>query len=136
MDFGKMMLISAAGLRAQGTRMRVIAENLANAGSLATDADGEPYRRKLISFSNEMDRQLGARLIRVDKISEDQSAFGSRFDPNHPAADPSGYVKTPNVNTIVEMMDMREAQRSYEANIAAIMAMKHMMRRTVDLLRR
>ena len=136
MDFSKMMMISAAGLRAQGMRMRVLAENIANAGSLASDPNGEPYRRKTVSFINELDRKLGLHTVKVGKIGRDDSDFGTRFEPSHPAADADGYVKTPNVQVLVEMMDMREAQRSYEANIASIMAMKHMMRRTVDLLRR
>lgn len=136
MEFSKMMMISAAGLRAQGTRMRVIAENIANASSLATDSDSDPYRRKTVSFINVLDRKLGLHMVKVHKVGRDDSDFGTRFDPNHPAADADGYVKTPNVQVLIEMMDMREAQRSYEANIASLMAMKHMMRRTVDLLRR
>ena len=101
MDFTKMMMISAAGLRAQGVRMRVLAENIANAGSLATDPNGEPYRRKTVSFINELDRKLGLHTVKVGRIGRDDSDFGTRFEPSHPAADADGYVKTPNVQVLV-----------------------------------
>jgi flagellar basal-body rod protein FlgC len=129
------MRISAAGMQAQGSRLRVISENLANADSLAQAPGGTPYRRKIISFSNELDKSLGLDTVRVDKIHEDQSEFRKSFDPSHPAADDDGYVLTPNVNTLVEMMDMREAQRSYEANLNVIKSTKDMLKSTIDLLR-
>ena len=135
MDFAKTMLISAAGLRVQGQRMRVIAENLANANTLPTSADQDPYRRKMVSFRNVLDRELGVRLIKAGKMSIDRSEFGVKYDPSHPGADDSGYVRLPNVNVLVETMDMREAQRGFEANLTVIDAAKRMMMRTIELLR-
>ena len=135
MNLAKSMLLSAAGMRAQSERMRVIAENLANANSLAVTEGGDPYRRKIISFKNELDRGLGANLIRVNKIVEDQSEFAMRYDPAHPSANQDGYVTSPNVNALVEMMDMKEAQRSYEANLKVIENAKSMLMQTIQLLR-
>ena len=123
-------------MKVQGTRLRVISENLANADSLPTGPGKSPYRRKNIQFQNVLDRELGLNLVKVKKIGVDKSEFNSRFDPSHPAADEKGYVQTPNVKTLIEVMDMREAQRSYEANLTAIRTARSMMRRTIDLLRR
>ena len=135
-DIYKTMRISSAGMRAQGTRLRVISENIANAGSLP-GAPGElPSRRKVITFRNSLDRAIGLDTVRTDKVIEDKSAFIKKFDPNHPAADQDGYVQTPNVNTLIEMMDMREAQRSYEANLNVIKSSKAMLTSTIDVLRR
>ena len=135
MEFGKTMAISASALRAQGQRMRVIAENMANANSVPSNPDQDPYRRRVVSFANEMDRELGVSRVRVDKVVPDKSEFGKRFDPAHPGADADGYVKVPNVNTLIEVMDMKEAQRTYEANLQVIEAAKRMQKRTVDLLK-
>ena len=135
MPLQESMLISAAGMKAQGTRLRVIAENIANAGSMAERPGGDPYRRRIVTFHNVLDRELDARIVTARRIREDQSQFGLRFDPAHPAADANGYIKTPNVNTLIEMTDMREAHRSYEANLNMIEATKSMLSRTVDLLR-
>jgi flagellar basal-body rod protein FlgC len=129
------MSISAAGLKAQGERLRVISENIANAGSTALTPDSDPYRRKLVTFGNELNRELGTELVQVKKVSRDSSDFGLRYQPGHPAADDSGYVKISNVNTLVEMTDMREAQRSYEANLKLMQAARTMLERTIDLLR-
>ena len=134
-DLDSSMLISAAGLKAQGQRLRVISENIANAGSTALTPDQEPYRRKLVTFGSELDRELGVNLVEVGKTRRDPSEFGQRYQPGHPAADDSGYVKTSNVNTLVEMTDMREAQRSYEANLKVLQAARGMLQRTIDLLR-
>ena len=134
-DIIKTMRISGAGMQIQGARLRVISENIANANSLATDPGGTPYRRKVITFKNELDRSLGLDTVRVDKIRPDRSDFGKRFDPNHPAADADGYVLTPNVNRLIEMTDMREAQRSYEANLNVIKSSKAMLSSTIDMLR-
>ncbi|MBT6096697.1 MAG: flagellar basal body rod protein FlgC [Rhodospirillaceae bacterium] len=134
-DIIRTMRISSAGLRAQGQRLRVIAQNIANANSLATDPNGKPYRRKTISFRNEFDKAAGMDTVRVHKVRPDMSAFGKRFDPNHPAADADGYVLTPNVNTLIEMSDMREAQRSYEANLNVIKSSKKMLTNAIDMLR-
>lgn len=135
MDLGKAMMISAAGLKAQGTRIRVIAENVANANSTGQTPGDLPYRRKVAIFRNEMDRALGTETVRVGKIDVDKSDFARRYDPNHPSADPDGYVLMPNVNTIVEAVDMREAQRSYEANLTVIQTARRMLSRTVEMLR-
>ena len=135
-DLISSLKISAAGMKVQGTRLRVISENLANADSLPTGPGKSPYRRKNIQFQNVLNRELGLNLVKVKKIGIDKSEFNRRFDPGHPAADEKGYVQTPNVKTLIEVMDMREAQRSYEANLTAIRTARSMMRRTIDLLRR
>ena len=135
MDLLKAMVMAAKGMKAQGTRMRVITENLANAQTTGKKAGDDPYRRQIVTFSNEMNRAEGMREVKVNKISPDNSDFILKYDPNHPAADDKGYVRMPNVNTLVEMMDMREAQRSYEANLGVIEMARSMMMRTVDLLR-
>lgn len=135
MSFEKSMFIAASGMKAQGTRLRVIAENIANSGSVAEQPDGDPYRRRMTIFQNILDREMDARIVKVKRVREDMSDFGLTHDPSHPAANADGYVKTPNVNTLVEMMDMREAQRSYEANLNMIDVTKSMMSRTLDLLR-
>ena len=134
-DLSKSMNISAAGMKAQGMRLRIISENIANAGSTALTPNGEPYRRKLVTFGATLNRELGTELVEVQKVSRDPSDFGLRYQPGHPAADASGYVKTANVNTLIEMTDMREAQRSYEANLRVMQAARTMLQRTIDLLR-
>ncbi len=134
-DLTNSMHISAAGLKAQGERLRVISENIANAGSTALTPDQDPYRRKLVTFGSELNRELGTNLVKVRGIVRDPSEFGLRYQPGHPAADTNGYVKTANVNTLVEMTDMREAQRSYEANLKVLQAARGMLQRTIDLLR-
>ncbi len=134
-DLMKSMNISASALRAQGTRLRVISENVANAGSTALTPAGEPYRRKLVTFGRILDRELGIELVEVKSETRDPSEFGLRYQPGHPAADDTGYVKISNVNTLVEMTDMREAQRSYEANLRVMQSSRSMIQRTIDLLR-
>ena len=134
-DILKTLRISAAGMKAQGTRLRVIAENVANANSLPTDKTDLPYRRKTVTFKNELDRSVGLNTVRVDKVGFDGKPFGKAFDPGHPAADDNGYVLTPNVNSLIEMVDMREAQRSYEANMGVIKVSKRMLQDTMELLR-
>ncbi|MEX2311109.1 MAG: flagellar basal body rod protein FlgC [Rhodospirillales bacterium] len=134
-DLLKTFQISSSGMRAQGTRLRVISENIANADSLPQDPNGKPYRRKTVSFRNELDRAVGLETVRVNKIRPDMSEFGKRYEPSHPAADADGYVLTPNVNRLVEMTDMREAQRSYEANLNVIKSSKSMLMSTIDILR-
>jgi flagellar basal-body rod protein FlgC len=134
-DLFSSLKLSAAGMKAQGTRLRVISENIANADSLPTEPGKNPYRRKHITFKNVMNRELGMPVVKVDKIRPDQGEFQRRFEPNHPAADAQGYVLAPNVNSLVEMMDMREASRSYEANLSAIRTARTMMQGTIDILR-
>ena len=135
MELLKTIKISAAGMRAQGLRMKTIAENIANAESLSAEPGKDPYRRKIVTFRNVLDRRLGVELVTVRDIEHDKSDFKKRFEPNHPAADKAGYVKMPNVIPLVEMMDMREAQRSYRANLRIIEVAKSMLSRTIDLLR-
>ena len=135
MDFLKAMDIATSGLRAQAGRIRVLSENLANADSTSQTAGGDPYRRKVPTFSSQLDRALDARVVSLGKIRTDQSAFRVKYEPGNPAADATGNVKYPNVNPTVEMTDMREAQRSYEANLNVISATRRMIQRTLDILK-
>ena len=129
------MDIAAQGMRAQGMRMRVISQNLANSDSTSTKPGGDPYQRQMLSFSNELDRASGVNSVKIGGVIKDETDFVMKLDPSHPAADENGYVKMPNVNPLVEMMDMREAQRSYEANLGIIDMSRTMLMRTIDLLR-
>jgi flagellar basal-body rod protein FlgC len=135
MDFMKTLSIAAYGLRAQAGRMRIISENIANADSTANAPGGDPYRRKIPSFESEYDRALGANVVQLGRVQTDTSDFHTKYEPGNPAADASGNVKYPNVNALVEMTDMREAQRSYEANINVITATRRMVQRTIDILK-
>ncbi|WP_448190717.1 flagellar basal body rod protein FlgC [Azospirillum sp. sgz301742] len=135
MDLYKAMSVSAAGMKAQGTRLKVISENLANANTTAETPGDMPYRRKVVTFQNMMDHQAGVNTVRVAKVDVDKGDFQRRYDPSHPSADSEGYVLLPNVNPLIEAMDMREAQRSYEANLSVIEASRTMLNRTVELLR-
>ena len=134
MDLGTSMLVAASGMRAQSSRMRTIAENIANANSTSPVPGGEPYRRKVATITSGFDEQLNATTVQAGKPMPDMSAFRTQFDPGNPVADAKGYVKLPNVNSLVEIMDMREAQASYEANVNVLDASKTMMSRTIDLL--
>ncbi len=130
------MTISAFGMRAQGERTRVISENIANGSTAALTPESEPYARKVITFKNELDRERGHKVLNVEDITEDRRGeFPLKFMPDHPGADVNGYVKMPNVSTLIELNDMREAQRSYEANLGMIENSRTMMFRTIDLLR-
>lgn len=135
MDLKSAMFVAASGMKAQGSRLKVISENLANADSTAQTPGGEPYRRKVLTFRNVLDRALGVDTVRVNRISPDTSDFDLRYDPAHPAANAEGYVMTPNVNSLIELTDMREAQRSYEANLTMIETSKGMIQRTIEILR-
>lgn len=134
-DFIRSMGIATSGLRAQAGRMRVISENIANADSTASTAGGDPYRRKVLTFSSALDRSLDAKVVKLGQIKQDQSAFRVKYEPSNPAADASGYVKYPNVNPLIEMTDLRDAQRSYEANLNIITATRRMIQRTLDILK-
>ncbi|MEQ9146375.1 MAG: flagellar basal body rod protein FlgC [Parvibaculaceae bacterium] len=136
MDLVKSMMIAASGMRAQSGRMRVLAENIANSQSTASTPGGEPYRRQVVTFKSELDRQTGANMVSLGRPVADQSDFELKYMPNHPAADENGYVQMPNVNGMVEAMDMKEAQRSYEANLNMIQASRRMLSQTIELLRR
>jgi flagellar basal-body rod protein FlgC len=135
MDFLKLIAIAASGLRAQAGRMRVISENIANADSTAQAAGSDPYRRKIPTFRSEVDRALDAQVVAMGRTRTDPSDFQVKYQPGHPAADANGHVKYPNVNALIEMTDLREAQRSYEANINVIGATRRMIQRTLDILK-
>jgi flagellar basal-body rod protein FlgC len=134
-DFLKTLSIAASGLRAQAGRMRIISENIANADSTPSRPGADPYRRRVPTFRSEFDRTLDARLVQLGKVQTDTTDFRVKYEPGHPAADSNGNVKYPNVNSLVEMTDMREAQRSYEANINVISATRRMLQRTIDILK-
>ena len=135
MDFTTSLIVAASGMRAQSDRMKIIAENIANANSTSATPGGDPYRRKIATVKSEFDRELNATLVTSGKPAADMSDFTTRYDPGNPNADAKGYVKLPNVNSLVEIMDMREAQRSYEADLTVMDASKTMLSRTVDLLK-
>jgi flagellar basal-body rod protein FlgC len=135
MDFLKTISVAASGLKAQSGRMRVIAENIANADSTGEKPGADPYRRKVPTFTRKFDRELEASVVELGRVRPDQSAFKTRFEPGHPTADAAWNVKLPNVDPIIETMDMREAQRSYEANLNLITATRRMISRTLDILR-
>jgi flagellar basal-body rod protein FlgC len=135
MDLDKALSIAAHGMDAQTTRLRVIAENLANQDTTGSTPGAEPYRRKTVTFQNSMDQQLNTQTVGVKQIGHDASEFPQRYDPSNPAANADGYVKLPNVNSLVEVMDMREAERSYNANLSVMQATRSMLTRTIDLLK-
>lgn len=135
LDMNAMMQVSAAGLKAQTTRMRTIAENIANANTTGVAPGSNPYQRQIPIFAQELDRATGLRTVVAGKPITDSKAFPVKFDPSHPAADASGYVKMPNVNPVMEAVDMKEAQRSYEANLSVIDSTRNMLKQTIDLLR-
>ena len=135
MDFIKSIMIAATGLKAQTGRMRVIAENLANADSVAQQPGGQPYRRRIPVMQASFSRELESLVVKTKKPVEDKSEFGTRYMPGHPAANEAGYVSTPNVNGLIESMDMKAAQRSYEANLNVITSARRMVQRTIDILR-
>jgi flagellar basal-body rod protein FlgC len=135
MDFLRSLSIAASGLKVQSGRMRIISENIANSDSTANVAGGTPYQRKIPTFKSRFDNELGAQVVELGRIERDKSAFASKYEPGHPAANPAGYVLTPNVNSLVEQMDMREAQRTYEANLGVITATRRMVARTLEILR-
>jgi flagellar basal-body rod protein FlgC len=135
MDFLKSLAIAASGMRAQAGRMRIISENLANADSTASGPNTDPFRRKIPTFRSEVDRALDAQMVTLGKTKTDPSDFRLKHDPGHPAADANGNVKYPNVNPLIELTDMREAQRSYEANVNVVTATRRMIQRTLDILK-
>lgn len=135
-DMQDALVISSYGMRAQGERTRVISENIANASTGALTPETEPYSRKVITFRNSLDRELGHRTVKVEDITDDRrQEFPLKFMPDHPGANAEGYVQMPNVNMLIELNDMREAQRSYEANLGMVEQSRTMMFRTIDLLR-
>lgn len=135
MDFMRSIFIAATGLRAQSSRMRIISENIANASSTAQTPNADPYRRRIPTFNTSFDRELQATVVSMGNVRTDQAEFSVRNEPGHPAADAAGNVKYPNVNPLIETVDMREAQRSYEANLNVISATRRMIQRTIEILR-
>jgi flagellar basal-body rod protein FlgC len=135
-DMNAALNVAASGLRAQTARMKVIAENIANANSTAPNPGADPYQRKVSVFGQVLNRENGTTEVKMTKVQKDTSDFRLRYDPTHPGANPEGYVKLPNVNTLIESLDMREAQRAYEANLNVVESARAMMSRTIDLLRR
>jgi flagellar basal-body rod protein FlgC len=135
MDLLTALTISARGMAAQGQRLRIIAENLANQDSTGSGPNAVPYRRRTVTFAEALDPETGADTVQVREIGRDMSDFPTRFDPSNPAADARGYVRLPNVNSFVELMDMREAERSYSANLNVMQASRGMLTRVIDLLK-
>jgi len=135
MSFDDTMKVSASAMAAQGVRLRTIAENIANANSTASSPGADPYRRKLVTFHDVLDRSSGNHLVQIGGVVSDSSPFQLKYNPGHPAADANGYVSYPNVNSVVELSDLREAQRSYDANVDIIDIAKTMLSRTIDLLK-
>lgn len=134
-EFQKAMQVATSGMIAQNVRVRVISQNIANADSVATNPGGMPYQRQTVSFKSAMDRASGAEVVKVANIGVDHTPFSQQFDPGHPAADENGYVLLPNVKPLIEMVDLRQAQRSYEANLRVVDVARTMVARTLDLLR-
>jgi flagellar basal-body rod protein FlgC len=134
-DFLSSLKIAATGLHAQTARMRIIAENLANADSAGKTPTDEPYRRRVPTFQAVMDADAGGEVVKIGRVAYDPTSFQERYEPGHPAADARGYVKYPNVDPLVEAMDMREAQRSYEANLNVVTVTRQMLGRTLDILK-
>jgi flagellar basal-body rod protein FlgC len=135
-DMNAALNVAASGLRAQTARMKVIAENIANANSTAPNPGADPYQRKVSVFGQVLNRENGTTEVKMTRVQKDTSEFRLRYDPTHPGANAEGYVKMPNVNTLIESLDMREAQRAYEANLNVVESARAMMSRTLDLLRR
>ncbi|PIP01200.1 flagellar basal body rod protein FlgC [Pleomorphomonas carboxyditropha] len=127
--------ISGSGMQAQSTRMRVVSENLANAQSTGRTPGADPYRRKTVTFAEEIDHAMGTPAVVVKDIGADRSPFEVRHDPGNPAADANGNVKMPNVNVLIELSDLRQANRSYSANVEAITQARSMLTMNIDLLR-
>lgn len=127
--------IAGSGLEAQSTRLRIVSENIANARSTGDTPGAEPYRRKTITFGSELDKVTGAEMVTVKKLGNDVSDYIMEFDPGSPAADENGMVKMPNINVLIEMADMREANRTYEANLQTIKQTRDLISSTIDLLK-
>lgn len=127
--------IAVSGMKAQAQRLKVISENMANAESVSAEPGKDPYSRQVVTFQQYVDRETGADMVKVGKIVKDKSEFIKKYDPNHPAADAQGYVSMPNVNPLIEMMDMKEAQRSYEANLSVVQTSREMNSKILDILK-
>ncbi|MFR1674474.1 MAG: flagellar basal body rod protein FlgC [Alphaproteobacteria bacterium] len=127
--------IAVSGMKAQSERLRIISENMANADSIGIRPGEDPYRRQVVTFKDYIDKETGAKMVKVDKVVPDESQFPLKYDPNHPAANAEGYVVMPNVNPLIEMMDLKEAQRSYDANLSMMQTARDMNSKVLDLLK-
>ncbi|MFD1744826.1 flagellar basal body rod protein FlgC [Rhizobium helianthi] len=127
--------IAGSGLEVQATRLRIVSENIANARTTGDTPGADPYRRKTITFGAALDKASGAELVNVKKLGNDQGKFIEEYDPGNPAADQKGFVKMPNVNILIEMADLREANRSYDANLQMIKQTRELVSSTLDLLK-
>lgn len=127
--------IAVSGMKAQSERLRIISENMANADSIGIRPGEDPYRRQVVTFKDYVDKETGANMVKVNKVVKDESPFEKKYEPNHPAADAQGYVSLPNVNPLIEMMDMKEAQRSYDANLAVMQTAREMNSKILDVLK-
>ena len=127
--------IAVSGMKAQSERLRIISENMANADSIGISPGEDPYRRQVVTFKDYIDKETGAKMVKVDKVVPDESQFPLKYDPNHPAANAEGYVAMPNVNPLIEMMDLKEAQRSYDANLSMMQTARDMNSKVLDLLK-
>jgi flagellar basal-body rod protein FlgC len=134
MDLDRALSISAAGMAAQSLRLRVVAENMANQDSTGESPGADPYRRRTVNFSSTLDRALGVQVLGKPRLGTDKAEFPQHYEPGHPAADANGYVKTPNVDNLIEVMDMREAEGSYSANLAVLETTRGMLMRTIQAL--
>ncbi len=135
MDMKDAMEVAASGMRAQSERLRVVSENLANANATADHPDDLPYRRQVVTFENALDEASGLNKVKIDEVERDKSDFSREYQPGHPAANDQGYVLKPNVDTVIELNDMRQSHRSYNANLNVIQTSKKMMTQTLSLLR-
>ena len=127
--------IAVSGMKAQSERLRIISENMDNADSIGIRPGEDPYRRQVVTFKDYIDKETGAKMVKVDKVVPDESQFPLKYDPNHPAANAEGYVAMPNVNPLIEMMDLKEAQRSYDANLSMMQTARDMNSKVLDLLK-
>ena len=127
--------IAVSGMKAQSERLRIISENMANADSIGIRPGEDPYRRQVVTFKDYIDKETGAKMVKVDKVVPDESQCPLKYEPNHPAANAEGYVAMPNVNPLIEMMDLKEAQRSYDANLSMMQTARDMNSKVLDLLK-
>lgn len=135
MDLTEAIAIASSGMQAQSARLTVVAQNLANQETTGATPGSDPYRRKTISFADVLDPSTGVDLVQVKQVGEDKSAFPLRYDPTNPAANAAGYVKVPNVNTFIEMTDMRDAEQSYSANLQVLSVSRSMLTRVIGMLK-
>jgi flagellar basal-body rod protein FlgC len=127
--------VAASGLYAQTQRIRVASENVANAEATGKTPGANPYTRKILSFESELDDASGANLVAVSDIDLDRSPYRIEKIPGHPAADQSGNVKLPNVDLLVELSDIREGTRTYEANLQVYKQARDLVNSTLELLK-